>query len=98
MHRRRAVRSALAPLALLALLGLLAPIGCEGGSDCAETCKRVATCRLARAQGGERMLGEGKAAPDPTCMDRCAAQKPEFTSCEAKRRDCAGILDCIPYR
>jgi hypothetical protein len=44
------------------------------------------------------MLGEGKAAADPTCMERCAAATPEYTSCEGKKRECGAILDCIPYR
>ena len=81
---------------LVVVLGALALGGCSR-NPCEETCRRVAACKLA-SKIGERMLGEGAAGADETCMQRCKDATEEFAACEGKRRECEAILDCIPYR
>lgn len=83
------------------LLGLtlalaLSSAACSRG-PCEETCRRVAECKRIKSVGA-RMPGESVAPADPTCMARCEAQTPEFTSCEGKKRECEAVLDCITYR
>ena len=65
-------------------------------SPCEQTCRRVAAC-MREARQGAPLPGESKLPADPTCMERCEAETPEFAACEGKRRDCEGVLACIPY-
>jgi Cys-rich protein (TIGR04453 family) len=83
-------------LALVWMCLALSLAACDRG-PCEETCRHVAQCRRAKAEG-ERMLGEGKAAADSQCLARCEAATPEFAACEGKKRECDAVLACIPYR
>jgi Cys-rich protein (TIGR04453 family) len=80
---------------LLAVL-VLSLLACSRG-PCEETCRRVAACKKERTNG-ERLLGERAPAADPTCLSRCEAAMPEYAACEGKKRECAAVLECIPYR
>ncbi len=65
--------------------------------QCETTCRHVAACRRER-NVGERLPGESAPPADPACMSRCEAATPEFAACEGKKRECAAVVDCIPYR
>jgi hypothetical protein len=65
-------------------------------SPCDQTCRHVAACKRDKANGGE--VGATSAPDaDPTCMERCQAEKPEFAACEGKKRECGAVLSCINY-
>jgi hypothetical protein len=87
-------RSSVVSLVLTLALAL-AGAACSRG-PCEETCRRVAACKQAKAVG-ERMLGETAPPADPTCLSRCEAATPEYTSCEGKKRECDAVLQCISY-
>jgi len=74
----------------------LAAAACDR-PECEATCRHVATCKREQSVG-ERLPGERAPAADPTCLSRCEAATPEFAACEGKRRDCAAVVECIPYR
>lgn len=87
------------PYAVVLGLGFafaLVTTACER-SPCEDTCRRVAACKRV-ALMGERLPGDSTPAADPTCLSRCEAASPEYASCEGKKRDCAAVLECIPYR
>ncbi len=81
---------------LWSLLALAIGASACSRSPCEQTCRRVAACKREARQGAP-LPGESKLPADPACMERCEADTPEFAACEGKRRDCEGVLACIPY-
>jgi hypothetical protein len=57
----------------------------------------VAACKREKLVG-ERLPGEHAPEADPVCLSRCEAATPEYAACEGKKRECAAVLECIPYR
>jgi hypothetical protein len=85
----------LAPFAVLCALALLTLGACDR-SPCEQTCRHVAACKREK-QLGAPIAGESAPPADPTCMARCEAAKPEYASCEGKKRECSDVLACISY-
>ena len=65
-------------------------------TECDQICRRVAKCKREKAAGGE-VPGFSAMDADPTCMSRCQAEKPDFATCEVKKRECGAVLECINY-
>lgn len=81
------------PMLVLALLSAFAS-GCTETSDCEKACARFAACKTARHNGGEVVLGEGKAPSDPACLTKCEKQPDIFAACEGRLKDCDKMLAC----
>jgi Cys-rich protein (TIGR04453 family) len=81
---------------LIAFVVSLTLLSCSRG-PCHQACRRVAECKRQKVMG-DRIPGDSVPPPDPTCMERCEAATLEYASCEGKARECAGLLQCIPYR
>jgi hypothetical protein len=78
------------------LFGLLraSPLGCNEKSDCEKACARFAACKAARKNGGEAVLGEGRAPIDDACMTKCERQPDIFAVCEGRLKECDKMLAC----
>jgi hypothetical protein len=93
-----ASRAALCLATRVALcVALAAGLAACSRSPCEQTCRRVSACKR-EAKMGEALPGESAPPADPACMARCEAASDEFAACEGKRRECAAVLECIPYR
>lgn len=79
-------------LSVIASLAVLA--GCPD-DDCEKTCKRVAFCKEEASKSPEQVLGEKAPPPNKRCMERCRSDSEAFQNCEAQRRTCAALTDCL---
>lgn len=79
---------------ILLLPILLALAGCPD-DYCTKVCKRVAYCKEESTKSPERVLGEKEPPANRRCMERCRSESEAFENCEARKRTCSDLTDCL---
>lgn len=79
---------------LCVLFVVLMLTGCDD-DYCTTVCKRVAFCKEEAQKSPERVLGEKEPPANRRCMERCRSEADQFKTCEATKRTCSKLRDCL---